>query len=294
MSESRLTRVIPRLDVKGPHLVKGVHLEGLRVLGTPDAFARLYAEDGADELIYVDVVASLYGRNSLLDLVSRTSSEIFIPLTVGGGLRTLDDMRAALRAGADKVAINTAAVAQPSLIRDAARRFGSSAIVVTIEAIETSPGRYEAFTDNGREATRLDAVQWAIRAVELGAGELLVTSVDRDGTGRGYDLRLTREIASRVPVPVIASGGAGSIEHVTDALTTGCADAVAIASSLHYRAIDRMPRLDNMEGEGNTEFLRSGRSPGATLRPFTIAELAPWLGKHGFDCRAVQGCTAAA
>jgi cyclase len=284
----RLTRIIPRLDVKGPHLVKGIHLEGLRVLGTPEAFARLYAETGADELIYVDVVASLYGRNSLLDLVSRTSSELLVPLTVGGGLRSLDDMRDALRAGADKVAINTAAIAQPSLIRDGARRFGSSAVVVTIEAIETSPGRYEAFTNNGREATGLDAVQWAERAVDLGAGELLLTSVDRDGTGRGYDLRLTREVARRVPVPVIASGGAGSIDHVVAALSDGCADAVAIASALHYRALELLPRPETSGLGGNTEFLRSGRPALAAVQPFTLDEVAERLSGEGFQSRSAR------
>ncbi|MEO8679073.1 MAG: imidazole glycerol phosphate synthase cyclase subunit, partial [Vicinamibacterales bacterium] len=191
MTDARHTRIIPRLDIKGPNLVKGVHLEGLRVLGQPEAFARWYSEGGADELIYLDVVASLYGRNSLLDFVSRTSAEIFIPLTVGGGLRSLDDIRAVLCAGADKVALNTAAVADPALITAAAHRFGSSAIVITIEAIETAPGKYEAFTNNGREATGLDAVLWAERAVSLGAGEVLLTSVDREGTGRGFDLALT-------------------------------------------------------------------------------------------------------
>jgi cyclase len=287
----RLTRIIPRLDVKGASLVKGIHLEGLRVLGSPDAFARVYADAGADELIYIDVVASLYGRNSLLDLVTRTASELFVPLTVGGGLRSLDDMRDALRAGADKVSINTAAVALPSLIRDAARRFGSSAVVVTIEAIETAPGRYEAFTDNGREATGLDAIQWAEQAVDLGAGELLLTSVDRDGTGRGYDLRLTRQIAERVPVPVIASGGAGSIEHVAQALTEGSADAVAIGSALHYRAIDVLPRPETIQTEGNTEFLRSGRML-STVRPFTIGEAAERVARDGFSCRATQTVSA--
>jgi len=282
---SRHTRIIPRLDIKGPNLVKGIHLEGLRVLGRPEAFARWYYENGADELIYLDVVASLYGRNSLLDIVRRTSSEIFIPLTVGGGLRSVDDIRDTLRAGADKVAVNTAAVRTPSLIAEAARRFGSSTIVVAIEAIETSPGTYEAFTDNGREATGVNAVEWAGRAVELGAGEILLTSVDREGTGRGYDVRLTRTIAEMVGVPVIAAGGAGSIRHVTEALVDGRADAVAVASMLHYYAVRVLPPPEVEAAEGNTEFLRSGRPPNRDIQPATVAELALAIGEAGFVTR---------
>jgi len=203
-------RIIPRLDIKGPNLVKGIHLEGLRVLGKPERFARYYYEQGADELLYMDVVASLYQRNSLLEIVSRTSREVFIPLTVGGGLRTLDDVRAVLRAGADKVSLNTAVIREPELIRQASRCFGSSTIVVSIEAIKKGDGSYEAYTDNGRERTSIDAFKWALQAAELGAGEIIVTSVDREGTGKGFDLELTRRIAESVPIPVIACGGAGT------------------------------------------------------------------------------------
>ena len=180
-----MIRIIPRLDIKGPNLVKGIHLEGLRVLGKPERFARAYYEGGADELIYMDVVASRYGRNSLLPIIERTAREIFIPLTVGGGLRTMEDIRAALRSGADKVSLNTAAIRNPQLIREAARKFGSSTIVVSIEAIRRPDGSYEAHTDNGRESTGVDACEWAVRAAELGAGELMVTSIDREGTGEG-------------------------------------------------------------------------------------------------------------
>lgn len=238
-------RVIPRLDIKGPNLVKGVHLEGLRVLGKPERFARHYYEHGADELLFMDVVASLYGRNSLLDIIERTSREIFIPLAVGGGLRSLDDIRTILRAGADKVSINTAAVGRPEFIREAARRFGSSTIMVSVEAIRHAKGRYEAHTDNGREKTGLDAVEWAIRAAELGAGELLVTAIDREGTGRGYDLELTRRITEAVGIPVIASGGAGNARHVVDVVLQGKADAVSVASVLHYDFVRHHP----VEGE---------------------------------------------
>jgi len=178
-------RIIPRLDIKGQNLVKGIHLEGLRVLGKPERFARYYYEQGADELLYVDIVASLYGRNNLLAIIERTAREIFIPLTVGGGLRSIEDIRNALRAGADKVAINTAAVRCPGFLREAAQKFGSSTVVLSIEAIKQPSGNYEAYTDNGRERAGLDVFEWAMRGVELGAGEILVTSVDREGTGLG-------------------------------------------------------------------------------------------------------------
>jgi imidazole glycerol-phosphate synthase subunit HisF len=280
------TRIIPRLDIKGPNLVKGVHLEGLRVLGRPEAFARWYDESGADELIYLDVVASLYGRNNLFDIVRRTSSEVFIPLTVGGGLRTVDDVREALRAGADKVAINTAAVRNPGLVADAVRRFGSSTIVVSIEAIETSPGKYEAFTDHGREPTGVDAIEWALRAAELGAGELLLTSIDREGTGRGFDLRFTRAIADAVGVPVVASGGAGMADHVREALADGHADAVAVASIVHYHAVQVLPVLEGTR-EGNTEYLRAMRTP-SKISPCPVGEVADHLAGAGFLTRATM------
>lgn len=232
-----IVRVIPRLDIKGPNLVKGVHLEGLRVLGKPERFARFYYEQGADELLFMDVVASLYGRNSLLEIIERTSREVFVPLGVGGGIRTIEDIRAVLRAGADKVAINTAAVRRPDFIREAARRFGSSTIVISLEVIHRSDGTWEAYTDNGREKTGLEALQWAVRAAELGAGELLVTAVHREGTGRGYDLELTRRIAQAVSIPVIACGGVGSVSHVAAAVVEGMADAVCLASMLHYNFV---------------------------------------------------------
>lgn len=246
-------RIIPRLDIKGATLVKGVHLEGLRVLGSPEAFARSYYEEGADELLYMDIVASLYERNSLLDIVERTSREIFIPLTVGGGLRTLDDIKAALRAGADKVALNTAVVRDPELIRAASRRFGSSTIVVSIEAKKRPDGRYEAYTDCGRERTGLDAVAWAHRAAELGAGEILVTSIDTEGTGAGFDLELTAEIAAQLPIPVIAGGGAGTVEHVAAVATEGRADAVCVAALLHYDLVRRLPDASAAKGSSRIQ-----------------------------------------
>lgn len=278
-------RIIPRLDIKGPNLVKGIHLEGLRVLGRPERFARHYSETGADELLYVDAVASLYGRNSLLEIVERTSREVFIPLTVAGGLRTLDDIRRVLRAGADKVSLNTAAIRNPQLIRDASRQFGSSTIVVSIEAICRPDGTYEAYTDNGREHSGMDACTWALRAAELGAGELMVTSVDREGTATGFDTELTQRIASQVPIPVIASGGAGTVEHVMEVIQAGGADAVAIASMLHYRFVrDEPPPPEALAAEGNRDYLGSGKHF-MGLGGATLSEIKRHLMEHHIPCR---------
>ncbi len=285
-------RIIPRLEIKGPNLVKGVHFEGLRVLGKPEAFARMYYALGADELIYVDAVASLYGRNSLLHMVERTADEIFVPLTVGGGLRTIDDIREVLRAGADKVALNTAVVANPDLITEASRKFGSSTIVVNIEAIRHPDGRYEAFTDFGRESSGVDAVEWASRAVELGAGELLVTSIDRDGTGKGFDVELIRTIAAAVPIPVIAGGGAGGREHVAEVVRDGAADAVSLASLLHYHLVRTLPVDDEaFPGEGNTEFLRQGGGF-RKIEDCALDDLKAYLADEGIDVRPQEKGTA--
>jgi len=252
-------RIIPRLDIKGPNLVKGIHFEGLRVLGRPEQFARHYSEHGADELIYMDAVASLYGRNSLQAIVERTSRQVFIPLCVGGGIRSVDDVRQILRAGADKVSLNTAAVRRPELIGEVARAFGSSTVVLSIEAIRRADGTYEAYTDFGRERSGRDAVRWAVEAVERGAGEIMVTSIDREGTGSGYDVGLTRMVAEAVPVPVIAGGGAGTIAHVHEVIRDGLADAVSIASLLHYNRLRHADATGGeFAGEGNTEFLRGG------------------------------------
>lgn len=233
------TRLIPRLDVKAPNLIKGVHLEGLRKVGDPNVFARLYYEAGADEILYMDVVASLYERNSLFDIVERTTRDVFVPITVGGGLRSIDDVRTALKAGADKVAINTAAVRRPALISEVARVFGSQCMVLSIEAKRASVGpTWEAFTDNGREHTGLDVVEWAKRAASLGAGEILLTSVDREGTRSGFDVELVRAVSSAVSIPVIASGGMGNVDHLVEVLTMGRADAAAMADILHWKRMD--------------------------------------------------------
>ena len=281
-------RIIPKLDIKGPNLVKGIHFEGLRVLGKPEQFARYYYENGADELIYMDAVASLYGRNSLLNIVERTAHEIFIPLTVGGGLRSVDDIRTVLRAGADKVSINTAAIAQPDLIYKASQVFGSSTIVVSIEAIRKPDGSYEAYTDYGRQATGIDAFKWALKAVELGAGELMVTSINNEGTGKGFDLELTQRIAQAVPVPVIAAGGAGKLEHVHDVIVHGHADAVGLASVLHYNYIRHRDTLSaDYSQEGNTEFLKRGVGL-STLQDVSLVDIKVYLWKYGIDCRYTE------
>jgi len=278
-------RIIPRLEIKGPNLVKGIHFEGLRVLGKPEVFARHYYEEGADELIYVDAVASLYGRNSLLPLVEKTASETFVPLCVAGGLRTLDDIREVLRAGADKVALNTAVVNDPDLITRAALKFGSSTIVVSIEAIKHPDGTYEAYTDFGREQSGVDALAWAKQAVKFGAGELLVTSIDRDGSGKGFDLELTQKIAEAVPVPVIAGGGAGKKEDVAAVINEGQADAVSLASLFHYHLVGTLPLDDEaFVEEGNTEFLRSGVGF-KKIKATSVDELKDYLSAEGFDVR---------
>ncbi|MCS6969622.1 MAG: imidazole glycerol phosphate synthase cyclase subunit [Planctomycetota bacterium] len=227
-------RLIARLDIKAPNLVKGVRLEGLRVIGDPAEHAARYTAEGIDEIHYQDIVASLYQRNSIVDLVRATAERVFVPLTVGGGIRTIEDIRTLLRAGADKVCINTAAVRRPDFIREAATTFGSQCIVVAIEAIRQKSGRWEAFTDNGREHTGLDAYDWARRAVELGAGEILLTSVDREGTARGMDLEFIRSVGQGLPVPVVAHGGVGCPQHAVEAADLGV-DGIAVAHVLHYR-----------------------------------------------------------
>lgn len=227
-------RFIARLDIKGPNLIKGIRLEGLRVMGDPQEHAKRYYEQGADELIYMDIVASLYGRNSLHDIVSRTARDVFVPLTVGGGIRSSDDVRAILRAGADKVAINTAAVARPELITEVAQMFGSQCMVLSIEAKKSGHGKWEAFTDNGREHTELDVVEWAKRGEALGAGEILLTSVDHEGTRKGFDIDLIKAVASAIKIPLIVSGGMGEVSHLVAACNAG-ADAVAMADMLHYK-----------------------------------------------------------
>lgn len=228
-------RVIARLDVKGPNVVKGVQFEALRVMGKPADLALEYFLQGADELLYLDVVASLYRRENLLHIVREASKSVFIPFTAGGGVRTLEDIRDLLMAGAEKVAINTAATKRPELIKEAAERFGKQCIVVSIEAKKKSEKGWEAYTDNGRQATGLDAVLWAKKVEELGAGEILLTSVDQEGTESGFDRELIRAVTKAVTIPVIASGGASSEKDIVETLLKTTPGAVAVASLLHYQ-----------------------------------------------------------
>ena len=210
----------------------------MRVIGDPQSYAIKYYEAGADELIYMDIVASLYGRNNLSEIISRAADNVFIPITVGGGIRSVDDARHILRSGADKVAINTAAIARPALISEVANRFGSQAMVLSIEAKQIGPGKWEVYTDNGRERTGLDVIEWVQQGVKLGAGEILLTSVDREGTRKGFEVDLIHQVSQAVSVPVIASGGMGSTDDFISAAREGLADAVAMADVLHYNRIE--------------------------------------------------------
>ncbi|MDH7573669.1 MAG: imidazole glycerol phosphate synthase subunit HisF [Clostridia bacterium] len=227
-------RIIPCLDVHRGRVVKGTRFVNLRDAGDPVELAAYYDREGADELVFLDISASAEDRPILRDLVWRTAGEVFIPFTVGGGLRSLEDIRMILEAGADKVSLNTAAVQNPDLVAEAARRFGTQCIVVAIDARRCGPDRWEVYTHGGRQPTGLDAVEWARRVEDLGAGEILLTSMDRDGTKDGYDLELTRAVSRAVKIPVIASGGAGTLEHLREGLVLGEADAVLAASIFHY------------------------------------------------------------
>jgi cyclase len=246
------TRLIARLDIKGPNLIKGVHLEGLRVIGSPHEHATRYYEQGADELIYIDCVASLYGRNHLAEIIRAAARDIFVPMTVGGGIRSVEDVTQILRVGADKVAVNTAAISRPDLITEIATRFGSQCMVISVEAKQVAPTRWEALTDNGREFTGLDAVEWIKQAVSLGAGEVLLTSIDREGTRKGFDLDLIRTVTDSVEVPVIASGGMGKPSDIVGAVSYARADAVAMADILHYKRAT----IDDIRNEARAAGLR--------------------------------------
>jgi cyclase len=227
-------RLVARLDIKGSMLIKGIHLEGLRVIGSPNEYALKYYSKGIDELIYMDCVASLYGRNYLSKIIREATKNIFIPLTVGGGIRSVSDAKEILRSGADKVAINTAAVANPRIISEIANEFGSQCMISSIEAKKIDDSRWEVYTNNGRERTGLDVVTWAKTCVKNGAGEILLTSVDREGTRKGFDIGLVEAVSSEVNVPIIASGGMGRPEDLLSVVSKGGADGVAMADILHY------------------------------------------------------------
>ena len=229
-----MKRIIPCLDVTGGRVVKGTNFVDLRDAGDPVELAAVYDREGADELVFLDITASHEGRKTVLDMVYRTASEVFIPFTVGGGISTTEDIRAMLSAGADKVSINTAAIKNHRVIAEASERFGSQCIVIAIDARNVGPSNWEVYIHGGRTPTGIDAVAWAAEAESLGAGEILLTSMDRDGTKDGYDIALTRAIAERVNIPVIASGGVGNLDHIVEGLTAGGADAALAASIFHF------------------------------------------------------------
>ncbi len=231
-------RIIPCLDVKNGRVVKGVHFVNLKDAGDPVEIASYYNQSMADELVFLDITASSDARNIMLDVVKRTAEQVFIPLTVGGGIRTIEDFRKILSAGADKISVNSAALKRPELIKEAAEKFGNQCVVVAIDAKVRANGGFDVYLNGGRVNTGRDAVEWALEAEELGAGEILLTSMDCDGVKNGYDISLTKTIASQVKIPVIASGGAGKKEHFYDVLTEGQADAALAASLFHFRELE--------------------------------------------------------
>ena len=277
-------RIIPRLDIKGPNLVKGIHLEGLRVLGTPSDFAEFYYENGADELLFMDVVASLYDRNSLHDIISKTAENIFIPLTVGGGLRTINDIKSVLRAGADKVCLNTAAIRNPKIIEEAAKEFGSSTIVIAVEAIKQENGEYLCFIDNGREYTGVNVIKWVDTIQELGVGEIILTSVDKEGTGKGFNFQLISKVINNISVPLVVHGGAGNINDIKDVIDNFDIDAISASSIFHYDFIKGHNKIKRNLHEGNYDFVTSGRTV-KNIKSCTILELKNFLAVNNINIR---------
>lgn len=230
-------RIIPCLDVKDGKVVKGVNFEDLRIAGDPVENASFYYKEGADEIVFLDISATIEGRKTMVDVIKRVAENIFIPFTVGGGISSLNDIEKLLSNGADKISINTGAVRNPQLIEEGAKKFGSQCIVVAIDAKRKEKGKWEVYIESGKKPTGIDAIQWAKRVEELGAGEILLTSIDRDGTKEGYDIELTKRVSENVKIPVIASGGAGKLEHLYQAIIEGKASAVLLASLLHFRIL---------------------------------------------------------
>lgn len=292
-------RIIAKLDIKGPNLIKGIELDGLRVLGKAWDFAKKYYHEGIDELIYQDAVASLYDRNSLKDIIKQTAREVFIPVTVAGGIRTIADIQEVLKSGADKVAINTAAIENPEFIKKAASIFGSQCIVCSIEAFKSKNGTYESWVNYGRERTGVDVFQWAQRVVELGAGEIFLTSINQDGTGRGYDLDLIKKINDSVDVPVVASGGAGQNEDVEKLFKQTDVSAAAIGSIFHYYYADSLNseasyrqassqlRMGDHIDTGNMDYIFYGYGGSRDLfvQPSDVKSLKQDLRKKGVGVR---------
>ncbi|MCM8785113.1 MAG: imidazole glycerol phosphate synthase subunit HisF [Candidatus Omnitrophica bacterium] len=249
-------RIIPCLDVKDGKVVKGIHFEDIRVAGDPVENASFYYKEGADEIVFLDISATIEGRKTMVDIVKKVADVIFIPFTVGGGISSIDDIEKLLSNGADKVSINTAAVKNPNLIEQSAKKFGSQSIVVAIDAKRVGDNKWEVFIESGKTPTRLDVVEWAKRVVDLGAGEILLTSIDRDGTQEGYDVELTKTVSENVNIPIIASGGAGKLEHLYEVIVNGKASAVLIASLLHFRILT-IPQIKKYLKENGIEVRES-------------------------------------
>ena len=227
-------RIIARLDVKNEFVIKGIHLEGLRKVGNPNELAKKYYESGIDEIIFMDAVAAYYDRNSLSHIIEKACNDVFVPITVGGGIRSIQNIQTALNSGADKVAINTQSIKDPSFIQRASKTFGSQCIVSSVDAKRIADSKWEVYVDNGREPTGLDVIEWVIKLESLGAGEIMLTSIDSEGTKKGFDLELNQAVGEAVSIPVIASGGAGTVSDITKLMTESNVDAVAVASLLHY------------------------------------------------------------
>jgi len=300
-SKKAPVRLIARLDVKGPNLIKGIQFDGHRVLGVPEYFAEIYYREGIDELIFQDTVASLYQRNGLHDIIQKTAEHAFIPITVAGGIRTIEDIRLCLKAGADKVAINTAAIPNPDFLRQAAEEFGSQCIVASLEVYRYADGRCEIWTDYGRQETGVNAFIWAKRVVELGVGEIMLTSINREGMGHGFDVDLIAQVASNVSVPVIAVGGAGNAQDLVRAYQEGKADAVAAASIFHYHYAKPINQLNMSFNEqrlrmgeqidsGNIDFLKMGYGGNyaVPVRPVSIPEAKQAMRDGGISVRELH------
>ena len=274
ISQDQVTRIIARLDIKGNNLVKGINLEGLRVLGKPDFFAYEYYNEGIDEVFYQDVVASLYGRNSLIEVISKTAKNLFIPLTVGGGIRSIKDISRVLRAGADKVSINTAAFQDKKFISDAVKIFGSSTIAIALEVIKQDNGLYFAFTDNGRNPTKINGTDWAKKVEDLGVGELILTFVDYEGTGKGIDIEYAKKIVESTNIPVVIHGGFGKKHHISEVIKKINPSGIAIASMFHYNKIHITKNFNFTEG--NTDFIKKNNHH-TLVNPINVKDLKNYL-----------------
>lgn len=281
-------RVIPRLDIKGPHLVKGINLEGLRVLGDPAMFAQAYADDGADELMYIDAVASLYGRNSALELVRAVTKAIHLPVAVGGGVRNVDDVRNLLRSGADRVVVNSEAVRNTTLIANLARAFGSSTVVVSINYLRNPAGLSEVMIDGGRQPTGLDVLDWATECARAGAGEILLNSIDRDGTGMGFDLEVASKASTSLDIPVLIGGGAGLLEHFASVSSESEVGGICASSVFHYKLSESLSSEELLRApEGNLDFLRR-RGSISTISALSIGDVKRAIIARGIPCRPTR------